>query len=64
MCHRGRERRAAARLGQADVEANVRVPVGGEVLEPVLHHGDQLVERLERVGGGAPAGEDCDAQLQ
>ena len=42
---------------------HVGVAVGREVLEPRLHHVHKRLQRLERIGRGAPAGEHRDTEL-
>ena len=42
---------------------HVGLPVGGEVVEARRHHGDELVEPLDRLRLGALGGQHGDAEL-
>ena len=54
---------ARRRLGQRDVEADVGLAVGGEVVERGVHRRDLPVERVDAPAVGALGGQQRDAEL-
>ena len=61
--HRRHQRGGAGRLGQADVEAHVGAPVGGEVVELRGHRVDQVARAARSRRRRALGGQQRDAEL-